>query len=114
MAVREFSYKGKDVSIDQPDDQHAEVKIDDRTFGFSLHGEPLPMWMCDEAYFGAPELDEVIRHLVDYWHVVTDDDNKPPPIDAHGEGHGGGKSKAKAKTKGKSTRRSTGKSKHDH
>lgn len=102
MAVRQFSYKGKDVSVDQPDDQHAEVKIEDRTFDFTLHGGSLPMWMCEDAYFGAPELDDVIRHLVDYWYIVTDDENKAAPIDVgHGAGHAG-------------PGKPSGTSKHDH
>jgi hypothetical protein len=99
MAVREFSYKGKKVKVDQPDDQHAEVTIDRRKFRFMQHGDPLPMWMCDEAYFASPDLEESIRHIVDYWHIVTDDEHKAPlPTDLAKEhtGHaapkkGGGK-----------------------
>lgn len=105
MAVREFSYKGKQVSVDQDDDQRAEVKIDGRTFVFSQQGHNLPMWMCDEAYFGAPALDEVVRHLVDYWYIVTDEENTAPPIMGdHGKHEE--RRKARAKPKRKPARRS--------
>jgi hypothetical protein len=94
VAVREFSYKGKDVKIDQPDDQHADVTIDGRAFKFMQHGDPLPMWMCDEAYFASPDLTESIRHIIDYWYIVDDDDAKAPvpgSEDAGGTGSGGKK-----------------------
>lgn len=81
MAVREFSYKGKNVMIDQPDDQHADVTIEDRTFTFVRHGQGgLPMWMCDDAYFASPELEDAVRHLIDYWYIVTDDEHRAPPL----------------------------------
>jgi hypothetical protein len=36
------------------------------------------MWMCDEAYFASPDLDETIRHIVDVWYIVTDEESKAP------------------------------------
>jgi hypothetical protein len=97
VAVREFSYKGKDVKVDQPDDQHADVTIEDRQFAFMQHGDPLAMWMCDEAYFGSPDLTEAIRHIIDYWYIVVDDEHKAPVpgIEKHFPGAGGGGTKKK-------------------
>ena len=97
MAVREFSYKGKNVKVDQPDDQHADVTIGRRKFSFEQHGDPLPMWMCDESYFGSPDLDETIRHLIDYWYIVDDKDAQAPlpqGLGAHAGHSGGGKKKS--------------------
>lgn len=82
MANWKMSYKGRDIGVEQSDEEHAEVTIDDRTFAFTLHDGPLRMWMCDEAYFGAPELPDVIKHLVDYWYVITDEEHKAPAVNA--------------------------------
>lgn len=81
MSVEEFTYKGKKVAVDRPDDQRAEVKIEDRTFAYMRHAQGgLPMWMCADTYFAAPELEDSIRHLIDYWHIVTDDEHRAPPV----------------------------------
>ncbi len=87
MAIREYSYKGKSVVVDQSDDQRAEVKIEDRSFTFMQHGHGLPMWTCDDAYFAAPELEQSVRHLIDYWHIVTDDEHRAPPLTESHSGH---------------------------
>lgn len=79
-------YKGFEITIDYKDADHADLKIADRTFAFTRHEGPLPTWMCDEAYFGSPDLEAVARHLVDYWYVITDDENSPKPT-GHGD-HG--------------------------
>lgn len=78
-------YKGFEITIDYKDADHADLKIADRTFAFTRHEGPLPTWMCDEAYFGSPDLEAVARHLVDYWYLVTDEENRP-----HGSGHAHG------------------------
>lgn len=102
MAVREFSYKGRAVTVDQPDEHHADVTIGDRGFAFTQHGDLQPMWRCDDAYFGSPELDVAIRQLVDYWHLVSDDRNRAPV--AGREPSGGGRA-AKSKPKRKPSRK---------
>jgi hypothetical protein len=30
------------------------------------------MWMCDEAYFGSPDIKELARHFADYGYMFDD------------------------------------------
>jgi hypothetical protein len=79
-----LSYKGMDVVIDYQDEDHAELSIDDRKIPVMRHGGALPMWACEHAYFMADDIDHLIRHLIDYWYVITDPSTAPP----EGPGHG--------------------------
>jgi hypothetical protein len=99
-------YKGFDVAIDYKDADHADLKIADRTFALTRHEGPLQPWMCDEAYFGSPDIEDVARHLVDYWYIYSDDENRPPPI-GH-DAHGGADKPAKPKRGGGRKPRGTG------
>lgn len=99
MAVREFGYKGKMVSVDETDDDHADVTIEGRSFAFTRHDGALRLWRCEDAYLSSPELDKAVRHLVDYWYIVTDDENKAPPVRAENGHRRGGRAKAKPKRK---------------
>lgn len=81
------TYKGMDFSIEYEDEDHAEVTIGDRTFGLRRHGEgdTIRLWSCDESYFVSDDLYDVVRHLIDYWYIITDPNTAPPEGPAHGE-----------------------------
>lgn len=85
--IQRLSYKGMGVVIDFKDDDHAEVKIADRTFGLTRHGGALPAWFCDEAYFMSDDVIDVVRHLIDYWYIVTSPDTAPFEGPRHDEAH---------------------------
>ena len=108
MADTALSYKGFDITIDYKDADHADLKIADRTFAVTRHEGALPAWMCDEAYFSHPEIEQVARHLVDYWYIITDDERRAP---ATGHEHGGEEKKPKKRSSG-GRRRSGGGSGH--
>jgi hypothetical protein len=71
MAAREFMYKGKTITISEghPD---AVITVDGREFACHHHhpeGDGLSMWMCDEAYFASPDIEELARHFADYGYM---------------------------------------------
>lgn len=70
MATKEFSYKGKDVRIDEKGDE-AVITIDDLEFGAKLHEGNLPMWSCSESYFMSPDLKGLAKHLADNLDILT-------------------------------------------
>ena len=88
-------YKGRLLKITVRGDGTATVDIDGRTFSCthhtggvhgasqgahaSMHGsghnnEPvgLPMWMCDEAYFGSFDLIDLAKHFADFGYMFDD------------------------------------------
>lgn len=80
----QFSYKGKQITITEthPD---AVISVDGRDYKcHHHHGEKgLAMWMCAEAYFMSPDINELARHFADYGYmyddpgrVVVDEDGK--------------------------------------
>ena len=73
MAVIKVNYKGKTLSIDEKDGT-ATVEVDGRPFGCMYHEREvgMPMWMCNEAYFGAYDLIELARHFADYGYMFDD------------------------------------------
>lgn len=85
MSDAEFMYMGKKVAIHE-EHPNAVVSVDGREFHCHHHHEEhggLPMWMCDEAYFASPDLNELARHFVDYGYmfdapgrVVVNDDGQ--------------------------------------
>jgi uncharacterized membrane protein YgcG len=86
MARQEFSYKGKQIEIDE-DHPHAVIRVDGREFHCHHHhredDKGLAMWMCDEAYFATPDIKELARHFADYGYmfddpnrVIVDDEGK--------------------------------------
>lgn len=81
--AEQWTYKGKAVSVDYKDDDHAEVTIDDRSFSMVRQGETLRGWSCPEAYFMSDDLVALIRHIVDYWYIFTSPSFAPPD----GAGH---------------------------
>ena len=109
LADTVLSYKGFDITIDYKDADHADLKIADRTFAVTRHEGALPAWMCDEAYFSHPEIEQVARHLVDYWYIVTDDESRPP---TRSHEHGGEEKEKPKKRSGGGRRRSSGGSSH--
>lgn len=96
-------YKGRTLVITNNADGTASVDIDGRIFTCTRHhggshgvvsgghghehtddATPvgMPMWMCDEAYFGAFDLIDVARHFADYGYMF--DDPNRIVCDAHG------------------------------
>lgn len=43
-----------------------------RAHGHDMEPVGLPMWMCDEAYFGAFDLIDLARHFADYDYMFND------------------------------------------
>lgn len=97
MTETEFMYMGKQIVIrnEHPD---AVVVVDGREFRCHHHhpeeGAGLAMWMCEEAYFMSPELQELARHFADYGYmfdspgrVAVDDQGKVVDQVGHGGGH---------------------------
>lgn len=71
MGDTEFLYMGKKIEIH---DEHpnAVVSVDGREFHCHHHHPEaggLPMWMCDEAYFASPDLNELAMHFADYGYM---------------------------------------------
>lgn len=73
MSTTEFNYKGKKIVITD-DHPHATVSVDGRKFACHHHHEDegLDMWMCEESYFGAPDIKELARHFADYGYMFDD------------------------------------------
>lgn len=74
MAAREFMYKGKTITISEghPD---VVITVDGREFSCHHHhpeGDGLSMWMCAEAYFASPDVEELARHFADYGYMFDD------------------------------------------
>lgn len=90
-----FPYKGQDITIHVRGDI-AHVHVDKKVIPCMLHPGNLPMWMCNEAYFGTPDITELARHMADY-HYMFNDPNRAPvqthfnitgnPHDEPGDGH---------------------------
>ena len=55
-------------------DGKATVEVDGRPFGCMYHEREvgMPMWMCNEAYFGSFDLIELARHFADYGYMFDD------------------------------------------
>ena len=67
-------YKGKTITISDghPD---AVITVDGRAFTCHHHHADdggMNMWMCDEAYFASPEIEELARHFADYGYMFDD------------------------------------------
>lgn len=74
MSDAEFLYMGKKIAI-REEHPNAVVSVDGREFHCHHHHPEdggLTMWMCDEAYFASPELDELARHFADYGYMFDD------------------------------------------
>ncbi len=71
MGDAEFMYMGKQIVI-RDAHPNAVVSVDGREFHCHHHHPEdggLPMWMCDEAYFGSPDINELARHFADYGYM---------------------------------------------
>lgn len=73
MSTREFMYKGKKIVV-RDEHPNAVVSVDGREFACHHHHAEsgLNMWMCEEAYFASPDLDELARHFADYGYMFDD------------------------------------------
>jgi hypothetical protein len=70
-----WNYKGMALTVEYQDEDHAEATVEDRTIAMSRYGGWL--WACDDAYFTPDDLRELVRHLVDYWYIITDPNTAP-------------------------------------
>ena len=73
-----FPYKGQDITIHVRGDI-AHVHVDKKVIPCMLHPGNLPMWMCNEAYFGTPDITELARHMADYHYMFNDPNRAPIP-----------------------------------
>lgn len=73
MSATEFRYKGKTIAI-REDHPNATVSVNAREFSCHHHhgDNGLSMWMCDEAYFASPDIQELARHFADYGYMFDD------------------------------------------
>ncbi len=77
MAVQQFSYKGRNVSIDEQDGK-ATVTVDNKVqFACHLHTGNISLWSCHTVYFCTPDLRELAKHLVDNVDLLTSPDTAP-------------------------------------
>ena len=69
MKETRFKYKGVEVIV-QDDHPNGTIIVGKRKFNvFHHHAGGLAMWMCDEAYFATPDINELARHFVDYGYM---------------------------------------------
>lgn len=77
MAKKQMSYKGHAITIDEDGDR-ATITIDgEYQAGARLHSKEFPAWMSECAYFMAPDVGRMAKHLVDNFHILTSDATMP-------------------------------------
>lgn len=84
--ITTFSYKGKEIMLNEKDADSADITIEGRVFPATRMEGAIPHWTCGNAFYMPAELPSLAKHLVDYWYVMTDP-NTAPPIDTNHPGH---------------------------
>lgn len=85
-------YKGREFTVDQKNDELADIIIEGRVFRCVQVPGPLSMWHCNQAWYAPTTLEALGRHFIDYWYMFIDPNRCPVDLvpgsqDGH---HGGG------------------------
>ncbi len=107
MPVKQFTYKGKSISIDEKDEK-ATISIDSK-YEFQCHFlfRNVPMWTCPGSYSMSPDTVGLAKHVVNNLDIITAPSTAPikgVKVLDEGSRKRGATSKTSRKSRSKSTR----------